>query len=195
MDALLGFVVGGISAVFLALGVVFKIAFAIIGIAIWCVYRYVMQKALQNAGVRIGGVLFVPVLGDVVMISLISKGEKLPFFSLRVSPILSQAFVVLSFVSTCFFPGFLKIFVTVLGFVCNGAVYTRIWDLADDREYGHNSLWGLASAVFGIILFVKYLIMAFSSNGIRSAQPVQPLGQQDQFNSNLSSYAYVRYGE
>lgn len=170
MGALLGFIVGGISATFLTLGIVFKIVFAMIGIAIWCIYRYVMQRALQNAGVRIGSVLFVPVLGDIAMVSLISKGEKLPFFSLRVSPKLLQAYVVLDFISACFFPSFLKLLVSLCGFFCNGAVYTRIWDLADDREYGHNSLWGLASAVFRMILFVKYLIMAFSSNGIRSSR-------------------------
>lgn len=144
-----------------------KVAAAIVTVAFWLLSRWVLRKALQNAGVETSGRVYVPVLGDFHVISCLSRGGRFPFFSFNLAPIVPMGFVVLSTVSALFFPMILKLIVRVLGWFCKGAIYTRLWDLAEGREDGKNSWWGLASAVFPVVLVIKCLLMAFSANGVK----------------------------
>lgn len=168
MEDFFDVVSGGLLLGFSVVTVVIAIIATVFALVFWIAIRCIMKKALANVGIQIGWVIFLPYVGDLYLIARLSAGGKLPFFSFNLSPIVPQVWVVASLVSFMFFPFWAKVVVTVLGWFCNGAVYTRIWDLSNGRADGHSSWWGLASAIFKVVLYVKCILMAFSSNEIRS---------------------------
>lgn len=173
LEEILEVVFGGLLVGFSAAVFVVKLVIVVFGIALWLLSRWVMRKALRNAGVNTSSIFYVPVLGDFHMISCLGQGGRFPFFSFNVAPVVLKVYVVLSAVSTLFFPFLLKLLVGVLGWFCNGAVYTRVWDVADGKAAGESSWWGLASAGFKIILVIKCLLMAFSTNGVKAASKTE----------------------
>ena len=100
MEDMLELVFGGLLVGVSAAVFVVKFLIAVVGVVFWLLSRWILRKALKNADVNTGSILYVPVLGDFHVISCLSQGGRFPFFSFNVTPIVPKVYVVLSVIIT-----------------------------------------------------------------------------------------------
>lgn len=104
------------------------------------------------------------------MISKLGSTGAFQFFGIAIPAVVPEIFVFVNVIGIVVLPTVLKLFLLFVGWFLNGAVYTRVWDLADGKADGESNLWGLLSAMIPFVFFVKTIMMAFS--GQQSVQQV-----------------------
>lgn len=128
----------------------------------WFLSQWIIKRALNRTGVEVKGLIFVPIAGQYHMISKLGCISNFKLFGIAIPKVVPKAFVILNVIGIVVLPMALKLFLIFAGWVLNGAVYTRVWDIADGKEDGASSVLGILSAMIPIVFLVKCFLMAFS---------------------------------
>lgn len=164
----------------------------VISILMYVLMFWMTKKALNNLGIGVTGLIFIPIVGTYHMAQKMDYNGKYRLFGAAIPSALPKFFPLLAGVSVLipFVGPLIMIVLMILG---GGALYTRIWDIADGKADGESSVLGACSALIGIIFFIRMVLIAFSTpehsydefvaRNLASAPqvpPVQPVQQQVQ---------------